>query len=59
MLLDEEETERFVVICNRTGTEYGSTFGGSSTMWKFTGKAHFETIARLPARAEGVGMWKA
>ncbi|KZO97329.1 carbon-nitrogen hydrolase, partial [Calocera viscosa TUFC12733] len=75
LLLDEEETDRFVVICNRTGTEHGtlcdqhiqptllkphagSTFAGSSTMWKFTGNAHFQTIGRLPSRVEGVGIWE-
>ncbi|KZT51972.1 carbon-nitrogen hydrolase [Calocera cornea HHB12733] len=58
MLLDGENTERFVVICNRTGTEHGSTFAGSSTMWKFMGNARFQTVGRLPSRVEGVGIWE-
>ncbi|EJT98201.1 carbon-nitrogen hydrolase [Dacryopinax primogenitus] len=58
ILFEDDETERFVVICNRTGTEHGSSFAGSSTMWKFMGDGHFKTLGRLSCKGEHIGIWK-
>ncbi|KAI9508869.1 carbon-nitrogen hydrolase [Russula earlei] len=53
-----EDTETIVVVCNRSGVENGSTFAGSSALFRLrqtTGKPVL--LERMGRRQEGVGVW--
>jgi len=53
-----EDTETIVVICNRSGTETGATFAGSSSLFRLQQSAGYPLLLKhMSRRQEGVCVW--
>jgi len=53
-----EDSETVVVICNRSGTENGATFAGSSSLFRLQQNAGLPLLLEnMSRREEGVCVW--